>query len=77
MPIFEEDGKVLAQSNAIARYLAKEYGLAGKGNWEQAEVDMYVDCVGDVIAGKNQSFQSSCINIVLLFYFLLISFRLL
>lgn len=26
MPILEEDGKVLAQSDAIAMYLAKKYG---------------------------------------------------
>jgi len=49
----EIDGeKKLAQSNTIARYLAGQYGLAGKNDWERAQADMYVDCVEDIIIGK-------------------------
>ena len=51
MPVLEVDGKVLAQSFTIARFLAKEHGLAGKDSFEQAEADMYVDCIGDIIGG--------------------------
>lgn len=29
VPIFEVDGKVLTQSITIARYLARQHGLAG------------------------------------------------
>ncbi|XP_077981263.1 glutathione S-transferase 1-like [Glandiceps talaboti] len=47
MPILEIDGKTLAQSYAIARYLANEFGLAGKTNMEKAEVDMVADAAND------------------------------
>nr|QST14961.1 GSTsigma1b protein [Diaphanosoma celebensis] len=47
-PVLEVDGKMLAQSHTIARYLAKKHGLAGKDEWEQAEADMYVDCLADL-----------------------------
>jgi len=45
------DGKMLAQSVSIARYLARQHGLGGKDDWEQAQADMYADCVADLIAG--------------------------
>ncbi|KAH7704932.1 GST-5 protein [Aphelenchoides avenae] len=43
----EVDGKQLAQSNAINRYLARKYGLAGKDEWEQAWVDAMADWLLD------------------------------
>ncbi|XP_070539153.1 hematopoietic prostaglandin D synthase-like [Ptychodera flava] len=49
MPILEFDGKTLAQSRAIARYIAKENGLAGKDNLEQAYADSIVDSIYDVV----------------------------
>lgn len=51
-PVLEVDGKMLAQSNAIARYLAKQHGLAGKDEWEQATADMYGDNINDLMTGK-------------------------
>ncbi|CAF0861837.1 unnamed protein product [Adineta steineri] len=39
MPVLEVDGVELPQSAAIARFLAKQFHLAGKDNLEQAEVD--------------------------------------
>ena len=52
VPILEVDGKPLAQSHTIARFLARQHGLAGKDAWEQAQADMYVDCIGDLISGN-------------------------
>ena len=43
MPFLEFDGKILCQSAAIARFLAKQFNLAGKDIFEQAEVDAIVD----------------------------------
>ena len=50
-PILEVDGQVLAQSHTIARYLARQHGLAGKNAWEEAQADMYIDCVYDLMGG--------------------------
>lgn len=49
VPVLEVDGVKIGQSNAIAHYLAREFGLAGKTNLEQARVDMIVDCVLDTL----------------------------
>ncbi|KAF8358088.1 hypothetical protein PRIPAC_93083 [Pristionchus pacificus] len=43
MPVLEVDGKQLPQSFAIARYLARKFGYAGKTEWEEA----WVDALGD------------------------------
>ncbi len=53
VPILEVDGQVLAQSNAIARYLARKHGLAGKDEWEQAQADMYADNIHDLLNGTS------------------------
>ncbi|EFX82912.1 probable glutathione S-transferase 7 [Daphnia pulex] len=49
VPILEVDGRVLAQSNTIARYLAKKHGLAGQDEWEEALADMYADNIHDLL----------------------------
>merc|ERR1712170_105456 len=46
----EDDGKMLSQSMAIARYLAKKHNLAGANAWESAQCDMVIDCVGDMLS---------------------------
>ena len=48
VPELEFDGKVLSESLAIARFLAKEFNLYGETNWDQAQADMVVDCLMDV-----------------------------
>jgi glutathione S-transferase len=50
MPVLEYDGIKLPQSIAIARFLAKQFHLAGKNNLEQAEVDAVVDTINDLVA---------------------------
>lgn len=49
LPTFEVDGQQICQSLAIARYLAREFGYAGKSNIEQALVDQVVDTVNDYL----------------------------
>jgi glutathione S-transferase len=51
LPILEIDGKPVGQSNAIARYLAKQYGLAGRDEWESLQCDMLVDTLTDLKQG--------------------------
>ncbi|CAJ0581749.1 unnamed protein product, partial [Mesorhabditis spiculigera] len=43
MPILEVDGKQLAQSKAIYRYLGKTFGFAGANDWESAQIDSWAD----------------------------------
>nr|QNM80587.1 glutathione S-transferase sigma 2 [Daphnia pulex] len=59
VPVLEVDGKPLAQSNAIARYLARQHGLAGQNEWEQSQADMYVDCIYDLISGTRPIIHES------------------
>jgi len=51
VPVLNYNGVEISQSMAIARFLANEFGLAGKTNLEKARADMIVDCVGDMAAG--------------------------
>ncbi|KAK6767370.1 hypothetical protein RB195_026570 [Necator americanus] len=43
MPVLEVDGKQLGQSFAIARYLSRKFGFAGKSPFEEALVDSIAD----------------------------------
>jgi glutathione S-transferase len=52
VPVLEVDGQMLAQSNTISRYLARQHGLAGKDEWEQAQADMYADNINDLMTGN-------------------------
>ncbi|XP_048392544.2 hematopoietic prostaglandin D synthase-like [Stegostoma tigrinum] len=47
IPILNVDETEINQSTAIARYLARETGIAGKSNLEQAQVDAIVDTIND------------------------------
>ncbi|CAF3647417.1 unnamed protein product [Rotaria sp. Silwood1] len=49
MPVLEFDGTKLPQSKAIARFLAKQFQLAGRNNLEQGKVDAVVDTIEDLI----------------------------
>ena len=51
LPVLNYNGVEISQSMAIARFLANEFGLAGKTNLEKARADMIVDCVLDMTAG--------------------------
>jgi glutathione S-transferase len=47
LPTLEVDGKVLNQSLAIARYLAKVVKLTGENALEDYEIDSAVDSIND------------------------------
>ena len=58
LPLLEWDGVCIAQSMAIARFLAREVGLAGRNSLEAAQVDEIVDAVNDIFqAGLNAIFS--------------------
>ncbi|GFQ95649.1 hypothetical protein TNCT_660761 [Trichonephila clavata] len=50
LPILLVDGKIVAQQNGIARYLARELDLVGKSNEEAAICDMVMDGLGVMFA---------------------------
>nr|XP_012217369.1 PREDICTED: uncharacterized protein LOC105669156 [Linepithema humile] len=50
VPVLEIDGKKVNQSFAICRYLAKQYKLAGKNDWEALEIDVTIDNINDLRA---------------------------
>ena len=52
----EYNGTTISQSITIARFLAKEFNLAGKNRIEEAQANMIVDCVADLLNGKKYTF---------------------
>jgi len=53
----EIDGKVLNQSTAICRYLAKKANLAGRDDWESLLIDIAVDNFQDFRLSKYESLR--------------------
>ncbi|GMT36212.1 hypothetical protein PFISCL1PPCAC_27509, partial [Pristionchus fissidentatus] len=47
LPVLDVDGTKIAQSLTIARFLAREFGFAGKSVYEQAVVDSIADQYSD------------------------------
>ena len=48
LPVLEVDGKMLAGSGPIERFLAEQYGLAGSNAFENAEIASILDVVDDL-----------------------------
>ena len=48
MPVLEADGKVIAQSNTIIRYVGKLAGLYPKDDWQAALCDEVMDASEDI-----------------------------
>lgn len=49
MPYMEIDGAKFCQSNALARYFARKFKVAGKNETEELQADMIVDCLEDTM----------------------------
>lgn len=58
LPVLEVDGIQVYQSVAMARYVAKVVGLAGKNDWENLLIDIAVDNVLDFRTSKLLSYDS-------------------
>ena len=52
VPVLEIDGKQVCQSHTIARYLARQFKLNGKSDFEAALADQYVDIIYDLTNGR-------------------------
>ena len=48
LPVLEVDGKMLASSGVIARFLGERFGLAGSNDFENAEIASIIDAGGDL-----------------------------
>lgn len=59
LPLLEIDGKVLNQSSAICRYLAKKANLAGSDDWESLLIDIAVDNFKDFGQCKYESLSKN------------------
>jgi len=49
LPILEVEGQTIAQSFTIARYLARQHGLAGNTDLAAAQADMVIDSLVDLL----------------------------
>jgi len=56
MPVLEVDGQKFCQQSAIARYLAKKFGLMGDDEIQAFKVDMVVETMWPDVAGKFTKF---------------------
>ena len=51
--MLEYNGMKLSQSVTVCRFLANEFGIAGKTNCEKGMADMIVDTIVDVQIGNS------------------------
>ena len=75
LPALEYKGEVIGESTAIARFIAKEVGLAGKDNFTAAKADMIIDSLGSLLNSKipYQSQNSFDTNTIIFSYVELIA----
>ena len=57
LPVLEVDGKVIAQSNTINRYVGKLTGLYPKDDWQAALVDEVMAAIEDVTTRIGATFS--------------------
>ncbi|KAG8223846.1 hypothetical protein J437_LFUL007867 [Ladona fulva] len=61
LPFLEEDGKVIVQSLAIERYLARKFKLIGKDEWDALQCDA-VQAFFEADAAKKEEKKAAVIN---------------
>jgi len=59
LPVLEFNGKMVAQSWAINRFLAKHFGLYGVDDWDRAKVDEFIGNIQDEFYKFARFFQES------------------
>lgn len=64
LPLLERNGKRIAQSMAISRYLATVVDLAGKNDLENLEIDSIVDSINDLRYSTNFMFVFICTSLL-------------
>jgi hypothetical protein len=69
IPNVEIDGKLVHQSMAIARYFAKQVGLAGNSMQEELLIDMAVDTLADYRHRKLWPKAFFCVLAFFIFFF--------
>ncbi|XP_072050121.1 glutathione S-transferase 1-like [Amphiura filiformis] len=47
LPVLDIDGRIIVQSKAIFRYLARGFGFYGESNWDCAQIDSIVDMLDE------------------------------
>jgi len=48
MPVLNHNGNVIGQSSAIARYLARQFGMMGTSDFEAAQIDALCEHIVDI-----------------------------
>ncbi|CAJ0564186.1 unnamed protein product, partial [Mesorhabditis spiculigera] len=56
LPVLEVDGKTLAQSVTIARFLARRFGYYGADEFEAAQIDEFADAMNDYFMEQKNFF---------------------
>lgn len=51
LPVLEVDGKLICQSNAIYRYVAREFGFYGDTSCEKGRIDQISETVVEIVNG--------------------------
>ena len=58
LPLLDWDGTCIAQSMAVARFIARKVGLAGRNDLEAAQIDEIIDAINDLLNASAKVFFS-------------------
>ena len=58
LPLLDWDGTCIAQSMAVARFIARQVGLAGRNDMEAAQIDEIIDAINDLLNASAKVFFS-------------------